>query len=284
MKTRRKRRRGGMEKRKREPVTPKREPKRPRPNPPQQQPQGELDIDDDEYEEYVAHMEWIAANVSADDPIQEGGKRRKKKTRKKRGGWVGEVCPICQEKMKRSGPTHIVQTTGCVGDDDVNRPHTFHLNCINKWLNMGNNTCPMCRHVINSDLITVYPRTCSDKCKQKVGKLWENVKEKIKNIREARQQTQVHPTIPEAARVDFNAINRESRVRQENIIMSMINRPPQRFDAARDEQDIRENLFRPYSGGKRKKRRRKSRKNPKTRKRRTKKKTRRRKTRRRRKN
>jgi hypothetical protein len=213
------------------------------------------------------------------DEIMLGGRRKtrkkrrktKRKTkRKKRGGtWVGEVCPICQEKMKRSGATPIVQTTGCVGDDGINRPHTFHLNCINEWLNRGNITCPMCRHVINSpdDLRIVYPTTCSDKCKQKLGKLWEDVKEKIKNIRErrqqARQRAQVHPTIPEAAPVDFDAINRATHARQEEIIMGMINRPPQQFDAARDARDIvrdnRGNLFRRRSGGK-KSRRKKTRK------------------------
>ena len=203
------------------------------------------------------------------DEIMLGGRRKtrkkrrktKRKTkRKKRGGtWVGEVCPICQEKMKRSGATPIVQTTGCVGDDGINRPHTFHLNCINEWLNRGNITCPMCRHVINSgdDLRIVYPTTCSDKCKQKLGKLWEDVKEKIKNIRERRQQArQQQVQVAPAAPVDFNAINRESHARQEDIIMGMINRPPQQFDAARDAHDIvrdnRGNLFRRRSGGKKK--------------------------------
>ena len=179
-------------------------------------------------------------------------KRRKKKTRKKRGGtWVGEVCPICQEKMKRSGATPIVQTTGCVGDDGINRPHTFHLNCINGWLNRGNITCPMCRHVINSDLRTVYPTTCSDKCKQKWGKLWEDVKEKIKNIRERRQQArqqqvQIAPAAP--VQIDLNEINERSQERQQH----------RGFDAARDAHDIvrdnRGNLFRRrLSGGKRRK-------------------------------
>jgi len=180
-------------------------------------------------------------------------KNKRRKTKRKRGGiWLGELCTICQEKMKRTKGA-IVQTR-CVGDDGINRPHTFHLNCINEWLKRDKITCPICRHIINSDGLTiVYPITCSDKCKQKLGKLREFVKEKIKNIRRQRaRQIQVAPgRSPVAAPVNLDVVNREYR--------------PSQFDAARH---VNEGW---RSGGKRKKRRRKSRKKTRTRKNSTKK-------------
>ena len=84
-KTRRRRRRGGT-KRKREeedgPPTPRRAPRR-RLHPPQQQqqPQGEYDINDDEYDEYERTMEAIASLDPDQD--QDGGGRNKKTRRKK---------------------------------------------------------------------------------------------------------------------------------------------------------------------------------------------------------
>ena len=89
-KTRRRRRRGGT-KRKREeedgPPTPRRAPRR-RVNSQQQQqqPQGEYDINDDEYDEYERTMEAIAS-LDPDQDLDGGGrnkKTRRKKRRKKR--------------------------------------------------------------------------------------------------------------------------------------------------------------------------------------------------------
>ena len=38
--------------------------------------------------------------------------------------------------------------------------HLFHINCINSWLNDGNQTCPRCRSMISrNELIQLYPET-----------------------------------------------------------------------------------------------------------------------------
>ena len=38
--------------------------------------------------------------------------------------------------------------------------HLFHINCINSWLNDGNQTCPRCRSMISrNQLIQLYPET-----------------------------------------------------------------------------------------------------------------------------
>ena len=84
-KTRRKRRRGGTKRKRKEedgPPTPRRAPRR-RLHPPQQQqqPQGEYDINDDEYDEYERTMEAIASLDPDQD--QDGGGRNKKTRRKK---------------------------------------------------------------------------------------------------------------------------------------------------------------------------------------------------------
>ena len=84
-KTRRRRRRGGTKRKRKEedgPPTPRRAPRR-RLHPPQQQqqPQGEYDINDDEYDEYERTMEAIASLDPDQD--QDGGGRNKKTRRKK---------------------------------------------------------------------------------------------------------------------------------------------------------------------------------------------------------
>ena len=38
--------------------------------------------------------------------------------------------------------------------------HLFHINCIDSWLNDGNQTCPRCRSMISrNELIHLYPET-----------------------------------------------------------------------------------------------------------------------------
>ena len=38
--------------------------------------------------------------------------------------------------------------------------HLFHINCIDSWLNDGNQTCPRCRSMISrNELIQLYPET-----------------------------------------------------------------------------------------------------------------------------
>ena len=75
-----KRRRAGTKRKRDGPPTPRRPPRR-RLNPPpqQQQQQGQLDIDNDDYDDYEALMEDIAANVDPDDPnFIQGGRRKKR--------------------------------------------------------------------------------------------------------------------------------------------------------------------------------------------------------------
>ena len=75
-----KRRRAGTKRKRDGPPTPRRPPRRRLNQPPQQQQQqGQLDIDNDDYDDYEALMEDIAANVDPDDPnFIQGGRRKKR--------------------------------------------------------------------------------------------------------------------------------------------------------------------------------------------------------------
>jgi len=41
--------------------------------------------------------------------------------------------------------------------------HVFHKDCITKWYNSGNNTCPMCRKIQKTKLQQVYEMLQSNK-------------------------------------------------------------------------------------------------------------------------
>ena len=64
-------------------------------------------------------------------------------------------CPTCLEPLISDSKNYIV-TTPC--------GHLFHMNCVQGWLNTGNQTCPQCRGVISKDkLLRIYlPPTESD--------------------------------------------------------------------------------------------------------------------------
>ena len=64
-------------------------------------------------------------------------------------------CPTCFEPLISDSKNYIV-TTPC--------GHLFHMNCVQGWLDTGNQTCPQCRGVISKDkLLRIYlPPTESD--------------------------------------------------------------------------------------------------------------------------
>ena len=58
-------------------------------------------------------------------------------------------CQACLGSLN-STPGNSTMTTRC--------GHLFHINCIDSWLNDGNQTCPKCCSMISSnDLIQLYP-------------------------------------------------------------------------------------------------------------------------------
>ena len=71
---------------------------------------------------------------------------RKKKTRKMRGGWNGEDCPICVEKMLDESKVinvHVGSKNSTIG------PHYFHKTCINNWKKYDRRAeCPSCREIM----------------------------------------------------------------------------------------------------------------------------------------
>ena len=60
-------------------------------------------------------------------------------------------CQACLGSLN-STPGNSTMTTQC--------GHLFHINCIDSWLNDGNQTCPRCRSMISrNELIQLYPET-----------------------------------------------------------------------------------------------------------------------------
>ena len=60
-------------------------------------------------------------------------------------------CQACLGSLN-STPENSTMTTRC--------GHLFHINCIDSWLNDGNQTCPRCRSMISrNELIQLYPET-----------------------------------------------------------------------------------------------------------------------------
>ena len=60
-------------------------------------------------------------------------------------------CQACLGSLN-STPANSTVTTRC--------GHLFHINCIDSWLNDGNQTCPRCRSMISrNELIQLYPET-----------------------------------------------------------------------------------------------------------------------------
>ena len=68
---------------------------------------------------------------------------------------MANTCPTCFEPLVSDSKNHIV-TTPC--------GHLFHTNCVQGWLDTGNQTCPQCRSNISKDkLLRIYlPPTESD--------------------------------------------------------------------------------------------------------------------------
>ena len=64
-------------------------------------------------------------------------------------------CPTCFEPLISDSKNYIVSTP-C--------GHLFHMNCVQGWLDTGNQTCPQCRGIISKDkLLRIYlPPTESD--------------------------------------------------------------------------------------------------------------------------
>ena len=64
-------------------------------------------------------------------------------------------CPTCLEPLS-SGSINYTVSTPC--------GHLFHMNCVQGWLDTGNQTCPQCRGIISKDkLLRIYlPPTESD--------------------------------------------------------------------------------------------------------------------------
>jgi len=54
-------------------------------------------------------------------------------------------CPICYEKMNHNNSYE----TQC--------GHRFHMNCLIKWRDECQTTCPMCRHRIFADPVGLFP-------------------------------------------------------------------------------------------------------------------------------
>ena len=70
-------------------------------------------------------------------------------------------CQACLGSLN-STPGNSTMTTRC--------GHLFHINCIDSWLNDGNQTCPRCRSMISrNELIQLYPETLP-----RLVKLFEN--------------------------------------------------------------------------------------------------------------
>ena len=76
-----------------------------------------------------------------------GGGRRKKKTRKMRGGWNGEDCPICVEKMLDESKVINVHVGSTLLVPPG--PHYFHKECIHSWKKYDRQAeCPSCRQIM----------------------------------------------------------------------------------------------------------------------------------------
>ena len=68
---------------------------------------------------------------------------------------MSNKCPTCFEPLISDSKNYIVSTP-C--------GHLFHMNCVQGWLDTGNQTCPQCRGIISKDkLLRIYlPPTESD--------------------------------------------------------------------------------------------------------------------------
>ena len=63
-------------------------------------------------------------------------------------------CQACLGSLN-STPENSTMTTRC--------GHLFHINCIDSWLNDGNQTCPRCRSMISrNELIQLYSKDYMD--------------------------------------------------------------------------------------------------------------------------
>ena len=61
---------------------------------------------------------------------------------------MANTCPTCFEPLASDSKNYIV-TTPC--------GHLFHTNCVQGWLDTGNQTCPQCRSNISKDkLLRIY--------------------------------------------------------------------------------------------------------------------------------
>jgi hypothetical protein len=58
-------------------------------------------------------------------------------------------CSICISNLKNTNNLHT-----------LNCSHVFHKNCINEWLTKQN-TCPMCRAIVNTQLVNIKPLNIS---------------------------------------------------------------------------------------------------------------------------
>ena len=61
---------------------------------------------------------------------------------------MANTCPTCFESLVSDSQNYIVSTQ-C--------GHLFHTNCVQSWMDTGNQTCPQCRSIISKDkLIRIY--------------------------------------------------------------------------------------------------------------------------------
>jgi hypothetical protein len=54
------------------------------------------------------------------------------------------ICPICYDELTEIENKKLNNQCICCSK-------IFHNNCLNKWLSLGNTTCPYCRHLIKSN-------------------------------------------------------------------------------------------------------------------------------------
>ena len=62
--------------------------------------------------------------------------------------WKMQKCPTCLEPLTSGSRNHTVSTP-C--------GHLFHMNCVQGWIDRGNQTCPQCRsHISKDKLFRIY--------------------------------------------------------------------------------------------------------------------------------
>jgi hypothetical protein len=54
------------------------------------------------------------------------------------------ICPICYDELEELENKQLNNQCECCSK-------IFHNTCLNKWLSLGNTTCPYCRHLIKSN-------------------------------------------------------------------------------------------------------------------------------------